>query len=136
MRTTIRTGVALSVAGLAAGGVMALASATPAQAATAAAPGPICPYYVAKKPYLDVWSRKSTSSANGNHMGKVLYGYVVYARKCKEPTGWVKIRQKDKFRPINYEFAIKKTPVVTIHMSNGHTTLDKGYVKRHWLARF
>lgn len=133
MRTTIRTGVALSVAGLATGGVMALASAAPAQAATVAAPGPICSYYVARKPYLNVWSSNSTSST---HMGKVLYGYVVYARKCKNPNGWVKIRQKDKFRPINYEFSLKGVAVVKTHNSHGYTSLDKGYVKRPYLVRF
>ena len=134
MRTTIRTGVALSVVGLATGGVVALASATPAQAATAAAPGPICSYYVAKKPYLNVWSGPSTGST---HMGKVRYGYIVYARKCKTPTGWVKIRQKDKFKPINGEVVdTDGVRWVKTHNAHGYSSLNKGYVKRPWLVRF
>lgn len=114
MRTTIRTGVALSVAGLATGGIVALTSAAPAQAAVVTYPGPICPYHVARWPKLNTWSLPK--HRGGIVTGSVPYGYIVYARKCNNPTGWVKIRQKDPNWPIG--------------------GLHKDYVKRWWLSRF
>lgn len=113
MRTTIRTGVALSVAGLATGGIVALSSAS-AEAAVVTKPGPICPYRVAKYPHLHVWDLPP--HRGGSSIGTVPYKYIVYARKCNNPTGYVKIRQKDPNWPIN--------------------GLHKGYVKRWWLVRF
>lgn len=91
MRTTIRTGVALSVSGLAMVGFM-LASG-PADAATTKAPtamaaaSPVCRYTVNARHGLHV--RKKPA---GKVIGRLPNGKIVFAKKCKNPHGWVKLR--------------------------------------------
>jgi hypothetical protein len=112
MRTSIRTGVALSIAGLATGGITMLASgaaeaaATPTEA-SAAAMGPVCRYTVEARHGLNV-----RETPGGKKIGALHNGKIVFAKKCRNPRGWVKLRG-----------GVKKKYM-------------KKYVYRHYLARY
>lgn len=104
MRTSIRTGVALSIAGLATGGIALLsagaAEAMTTQQATQAAARlahPVCRYDVEARHGLNV--RKKPA---GKKIGKLGWGDIVFAKKCSNPRGWVKLRGvPDKKKKLN-----------------------------------
>jgi len=113
MRTSVRTGFALSIAGLATGGAVMLASGA-AEAAAAAptqdsavAMGPVCRYTVESQRGLNV--RKTPA---GKKIGALRNGKIIFAKKCNNPRGWVKLRG-----------GVKKKYM-------------KKYVFRHYLARY
>ncbi|GAA2609333.1 hypothetical protein SMC26_31340 [Actinomadura fulvescens] len=95
MRTSIRTGVALSISGLAMSGA-ALVTSSGAGAATTQAPAAkpaaastqaaICRYTVEAKGGLYV-----RRTPGGRIVGRLRNGKIVFA-KCQRPHGWVKLR--------------------------------------------
>lgn len=121
MRTSIRTGVALSISGLAMSGTVVLTSAS-AEAATTQTPTAatttasttapearrMCPYYV--------WPRRGIfvhRKPHGKKIGHLHHGEIVFAR-CERPYSWVKLRENVRprfigkwvYRPylVRYEF--------------------------------
>lgn len=95
MRASVRSGVALSLAGMATGGLVALSagSAQAAQSVTVAEnpttkPVKVCRYIVNARHGLSVREKP-----HGKKIGHLAYKKVVYAGKCNNPRGWVKLRK-------------------------------------------
>ncbi|MCP2335173.1 hypothetical protein [Actinomadura rupiterrae] len=94
MGATVRRGIALAITGIGLGGAALLASgaaeaATPstAPATGAAASGPVCRYVVDAEHGLHV-----RQIPNGKILGILPDGKIVFAKKCNNPRGWVKLR--------------------------------------------
>lgn len=109
MRTSIRTGVALSVSGLAMGGVALLSAGAAEASATTRLQGPVCRYDVEAMHGLNV--RKKPA---GKKIGALATGTIVFAKKCNNTRGWVKLRGV----PPKYK------------------KLNKGWVARMYLGRY
>ncbi|MBO2452931.1 hypothetical protein J4573_37975 [Actinomadura barringtoniae] len=106
--------MALSIAGLATGGAVMLASgaadaatAAPTQDGAAVAMSPVCRYTVGAMHGLNVREKPA-----GKKIGALRNGKIVFAKKCRNPRGWVKLRG-----------GVKKKYM-------------KKYVYRHYLARY
>ncbi|MFD0683561.1 hypothetical protein [Actinomadura fibrosa] len=90
LRAIIRTAIAVSVSGLAAGGFAFLAPVSGASAAgppaAAPPPAPICRYTVEAR--HGTWVR---SSPGGHGIGRLRHGKLVFA-DCNARRGWVRLQ--------------------------------------------
>ncbi|TDD84085.1 hypothetical protein [Actinomadura rubrisoli] len=92
MRSTIRTGIALSISGLATGGLALLAPASEAQVTTAptsvavAQRPPVCRYTVEARHGLHVRQKPG-----GRILGVLPNGKIIFA-DCRATHGWVQLR--------------------------------------------